>query len=134
MTPRFLSKVIVSAIDGTEYWMLEAPLVFYSKVLNETIWIPAGFVYDGHSIPRWLKLVPILSFFLKDKIAFPGSAALHDFGYRYKLWPRKAVDRLYLEALKAEKAGRLRRVARYLGVRVGGWWAYRKEPDDGERF
>lgn len=123
----FLSRVVVTPVTGTDLWILDEPILYQSDLLGRIIDIPAGFIYDGNSIPQWLKLLPIVSYFIKDKIAYPGSAALHDFGYRFgTLGPREVVDALYREALEVEGAGKARRAARYAGVRIGGWWSWRK--------
>jgi hypothetical protein len=133
----FKSKIAISPVAGTDdLWILDEPIVYQSDLLGREIEVPAGFIYDGNSIPSWLKLLPIVSYFIKDKIAYPGSAALHDFGYRYgTLGERDQVDALYREALEVEGATKARREARYRGVRLGGWvsWGrYRKAERVGE--
>lgn len=120
---KFLTRIDVVCIGDGSLWMLDEDLKYQSDLLDTTLLIPAGFVYDGNSIP------------LGNKMLFPGSAALHDFGYRYGPWGRKKTDQLYLEALEVEGAGSFRRHARYLGVRLFGWLRYLQgEDDDGERF
>lgn len=138
---RFVQKAVITPVNGSgKLWMLDEDLIYESDLLaakgyDPLVTIPAGFIYDGNSIPGWLKAIPLVSYFVKDRTAFPGSAALHDYGYRFHTWPRKLTDQLYREALGVEGASRPRSTVRFWGVRLGGWWAYRKkEPADGERL
>lgn len=123
----FKSKIVISPVNGGRtHWILEEPIVYQSDLLGEEVIVPAGFIYDGSSLPPWLKAIPIISFFVKDKIVYPGAAALHDFGYRFGVWPRKTTDALYQEALLVEKAHPVRARLRYWGVRAGGWISWRR--------
>jgi hypothetical protein len=127
---RFVGKIILSPIETTELWMLEAPIVYESDLLHETVVVPAAFLYDGNSLPCWLWGTLAIFGIYSEPMKFPGAAALHDYGYRYGTWPRKTTDQLYREALKAEGAGWWRRIARYWGVRLFGFHAYQ----DGSAF
>ena len=123
----FLNPIAITPVVGSDLWILDEPILYQSDLLGRIIDIPAGFIYDGNSIPEWMKFIPILSGFLKDRISYPGAAALHDFGYRYgTLGPREVVDALYREALEVEGAGKARRFARFWGVRLGGWRSWER--------
>lgn len=132
----FKTKVEISPVyEADDLWMIDAALVYRSDLLKADVMIPTGFIFDGSSIPRWMKAIPVVSYFVKDKIAYPGSAALHDFGYRYAVWPRATTDALYREALLVERAHPLRARLRFWGVRLGGWksWnEHRKEQRVGD--
>lgn len=114
---RFRTTVILSPVECSDLWILEHPLVFVSTFLDETITIPAGFVYDANSLPRLLRIVVLPT-------RYPGAAALHDYGYRFGLWPRYLVDALYREALAAEGCRLIPRWLRYIAVRLFGGGAY----------
>lgn len=121
----FLREAVITPAEGCDLWTLVGPVIYRSDLLGTTVMVPAGFIYDGNSIPQWLRALPIVGYFLKDKIAYPGAAALHDYGYRYAVWPRATTDALYREALGVEGASAMRRAARFFGVRAGGWKAWR---------
>jgi hypothetical protein len=69
------------------------PVTFYSANLQREIVVPAGFVYDGSSIPQAAMSVT----------GYPAMAAalLHDWCCRSRCVDRSVGDRLFLEALRA---------------------------------
>jgi hypothetical protein len=120
---RFHTKLIMTPVAGRRMWILEAPLVYESVVLDTIVAVPAGFICDLNSIPR-------IFWWLSPPTDFPEAGVVHDFGYRYKLWPRETVDAVYREALDVTGAGAVRRFLRYWGVRIGGSSAYKKPADE----
>lgn len=74
------------------------PATFYSARLTREITVPAGFRYDGSSIPQ-----PLMSV-----TGFPAMAAalLHDWCCKSRCVERSVGDRLYLEAMRAGYNGK----------------------------
>jgi hypothetical protein len=95
---------------------LIAPLVYRSKSLQQVITVPAGFEFDGPSVPR----LPGTYILFGGK----GQAAgvLHDFLYSAASPVTRAqADATYREALEVTGHGWFVRNAMYLGVRSFGW-------------
>ena len=111
---------------------LEAKLVYDDGLYR--VEMPFGFQHDGSSVPR----LPIIF------LAFGGkgtrAGALHDYCYRtdaqvfdYKLkkWITPTygqANMLYRRALKASLYGAFAYSCMWLGVAVGGWPHYHKQP------
>lgn len=87
------------------------------------ITVPKGFPTDGASVPRplWWLWPP----FGGD---YDQAAALHDWLYRtqFNNIDRVLADAILLEAMRVLGVRVAARLAIYLGVRLGGWWTYRK--------
>ena len=82
--------------------------------------VPAGFIFDGASIPiglRWL-------------FPFGGpkmfGACLHDYLYRHSIGIRKEADGIFLDAMIANKVSVEKAKWMYWGVRLFGWIAWLK--------
>ena len=88
------------------------------------ITIPAGYMFDGHSIP-----VPFNAF-INPYSADMRAALLHDWLYDRKdkgdcTYTRKQVDLEYLYEMEACGTNWFRRYTLYTGVRLLGWiWWY----------
>jgi hypothetical protein len=115
----FRSKLRVEDNDGFPFVLLE-PLVYDSALLQRTIVVPAGFKTDYASIPRilWVALPPVGRY---DK-----DAVVHDFLYQHNGVTRKQADDVLREAMEVSRVRRSQRDTIYAGVRVGGWWTWRK--------
>jgi hypothetical protein len=76
------------------------------RLLNELIWhkegwkfrVPAGFVYDGASIPDFAWSIVGHPFMR----GYRRPAALHDWMCREKLWPSHIVHDMFYDCLRAE--------------------------------
>lgn len=79
--------------------------------------IPAGFVCDLNSIPRFL-------WFASTPTDYPEAGAVHDFLYDQQI-PRDIADTVYLEILITLGMSFARAQARYRALRLFGWAAYR---------
>ncbi len=100
---------------GTLIRLLE-PLVY-----DDGFVVPAGFVSDGCSMPRllWSALGhPFFHRFLREAIR-------HDYLYKTQITTRLEADRWFRAAL-AKPWLRIRRHLIYIGVRAGGWYAWRQ--------
>ena len=67
-------------ISATRKFKVREDYTYYIPWLDVTVLIPAGFIFDGASIPRmfWPLLSPTGILFI------PG--LLHDYGYKYNHW------------------------------------------------
>lgn len=119
----------------TNLWKVKEPFewkIYYDKPREyNIIQVPEWFETDMGSIPQcfwWLfnptKYVAyILHDFLyhkKGKIETKYGIVTHVFMFK-----RKRCDQILLEALKAEKCSFIKRWLIYLGVRIGGWVAWK---------
>ena len=131
--PEFLSEYAAQDVsEGTEtrrYRLLE-PFLVRSAVLRAVVTVPAGFEFDGESIPDWLHgLVPP---FGQSKRA----ACVHDYLYKYAGYDRadgtfteverKTADRVYLELALLKGLPQWRALMRYRVLRLVGWVAWNK--------
>lgn len=108
----------VTRIDGKN-WLVVEPLVYLDT--QERVWvIPAGFVTDFASawIGRWA--------LLPRSALYCGAAVLHDYLYKRGVTTRKEADQLYHEAMLSEGISKFNARKAYIGVRIGGWAAWRK--------
>jgi hypothetical protein len=115
--PIFHTKLIVSQIGRERLWLTEAPFVVESAYAG-LIEIPAGFLFDGNSVPR-------LTWSISPPSDYLASACVHDYLYRY-FNDRKLADVVYRELLGAQGMGKAQRNLRYLMLRLFGGHAFRK--------
>lgn len=101
---------------------LDAPLVYLDAAGNR--WeVPTGFTTDLASVPR---LVPgVVRLFFRGPLQTARAAILHDWLYQSKTVSRRQADALFFEALRATGESRAGAWMMWLGVRSGGWWAWR---------
>lgn len=113
---RFLSPLkALDLADGRSRRLLE-PFRYRSALLDRVIEVPAGFVYDGASIPRplwWLIGSPFTGRYRR-------AALVHDYLYAVHGCSREEADRVFLEAMDEDRVPKWRRWAMYRGVRLGG--------------
>lgn len=108
---------------------LLAPLWYESEMLGgRTVKVPAGFITDRESIPRWLPLAFAI---------FSGTASragvIHDFLYQtHKVEDldvsRRMADAVYYEANGLDQNPFWKRWLKWLGVRIGGMFGYASGP------
>lgn len=117
---------------GDRCFEVVEPFVWYDDKKGAYITIPVGFVCDGASIPQ-----------AADVVVEPGELSeaawlLHDYLYRYqgappKLVPpfarytRAEVDDLFNRVNKRHGVIPWKRRLAYVGVRIGGYFAWRGE-------
>lgn len=123
--------------DPGNSWVAQSQITYRLPEMKDLV-IERGFRCDGASVPRLLWLV--LGFNPTDPTIY--AAFPHDIGYRQQKKYRVILDGIFLAVLLAvnphPKGSGLRWVefkrrlwiarsfAMYFGVRVGGWWAWRK--------
>lgn len=124
-----------SALDVTEGYethtlRLLEPLEVYSGVLDAKIKVPAGFKFDGESIPLWLQwLAPPFGDSKRG-------ACVHDWLYRnagyideqggFRSVSRSQADEVYRELIEAKGLPRWRANIRWAALRVVGGFAWRE--------
>lgn len=103
--------------------ILLAPLVYRSAGLRQVITVPAGFKFDGPSVPRFP-----LAYWLFGGVG-QCAGVLHDFMYSAASgFTRKQADDTYREALGATGHGGFVRNAMWAGVRAFGWRFFKGKP------
>ena len=127
----FLSDLIVESVSesddpkwvGMGKWMLHEPLVYQSRLLKETLVVPAGFVTDMASVMR----VPIIWEFCGG--CAQRAAVVHDFGCAHlyfhtktavRVVTRAEVDAVFREAMRDSGVGPIRRTVMWAAVRMFG--------------
>lgn len=122
MKSRFLTSLDIRRVDDG-HWALLAPLRYYSEGLAREVAVPAGFVTDFASVPRW---VPI-AYALFGGIA-QAEAVVHDFLYRRGSGVTRAqADSTFLEAMTVMGKPARVRYPMYWGVRIGGWQHFHRK-------
>jgi hypothetical protein len=118
MTPaRFITDLETRQVPGQPGKnILTAVLSFWSNVVGAQIDVPAGFISDFASVPR----VPIVFEMFGGDIGDDPAAALHDYLYSTRKYPRETCDAIFKEALRACGVSAWRAYAMWLGVRAGG--------------
>lgn len=119
----------VSEGSETQKLRLMGPLTVYSEVLYDTVTVPEGFVFE-ESIPT------VLFSLSRPRGESKRAAAVHDYLYQNKGYfrfndefvpvERKQADAVYYELLRLKGVSIYRSWFRWLGVRLGGWSAWRK--------
>lgn len=89
---------------------------------RRTFEVPAGFVTDWASVPRFLwRLIP-------SRGSYNKAALVHD--YLYRVQPegvtRRQADQVFLDAMRHLGVAGPLRWAMYQGVRLGGWLPWRR--------
>lgn len=114
----FLSPLEVEAITDSR-WRLLAPLIYDSALIG-IVTAPKSFITDFASVPR----VPFIFDVLGD-IAHR-SAVIHDYLYSTGQVNRYVADKVLLEAMKLDGIPLWKRYQIFIGVRIGGWKAWRE--------
>jgi hypothetical protein len=117
MREKFLDAVDAEFLPDGYHWRLLRHVVLDDSRLGR-ITVPPGFVTDMGSVPRilWNVLPPI----------GPASQGfvIHDYLYTTQTCLRSQADGVLFRAMKATKTHPVARWAIYVGVRVGGWYAW----------
>jgi len=123
----FTQPLIVSPMKGCRMWKLIEPFEYYvgSENSKETIVIPAGFITDFASIPRFF-----WSLIGHPVGEYAAAAVLHDYLYSCqgvipeRVYSRKRCDQIFLEAMGVLGVGLIKRSLMYASVRSLGWIAF----------
>jgi hypothetical protein len=119
------SKFGFDYIDGRR-WRLQHDFRFHYEFDGRHFdgCVPAGFVFDFHSVPRLLWVIFHPS-------EYGQAAAVHDYLYRTKGLgvSRGFADEIYLASLTKCGAGEKKRKAMYRGVRLFGWASFKADDE-----
>ena len=113
MQSQFLNHLITEEVSP-EFFRLLNILSYLSASLRRTIIIPAGFITNFMSVPRW----PLIYAWLGNKYRRAG--ALHDYLYQSRLVSRWRADLLLAEAMYSLGASIFEIIACWLAVRIAG--------------
>jgi len=130
----FVTPLVVEEYGG-RLWRLHFQFTYerWCKGSRDRITVPAGFVFDFASIPKFL--LPLLPFWAK----YNKACVLHDYLYRpdCRYWAgklsRKMADYVFhgamLVAFRHHRSGRVVAYLEWLAVRLFGWLAYKKRSE-----
>lgn len=118
----FTSELKLEPLPDGRKWKLVEEFVYYLGTEDSGMFIkvPEGFVTDFASVPR------IFWIFLPPWGRYGKAAVLHDYMYQNTLFIRLLCDSIFYEAMVVLKVPRWQRWLLYLGVRIGGWFPYRR--------
>jgi len=119
----FVTPLIVEECGGKN-WKLHFQFTYerWCKGSRDKITVPAGFIFDFASIPKFL--LPLLPFWAK----YNKASVLHDYLYQYGKLSRKMADYVFHEAMlvafRHHRSGRMVAYLEWLAVRIFGWLAW----------
>lgn len=95
----------------------------HSKYDNVVILVPAGFISDGATIPRFLW--PIIGHPWDD---YEQAAWLHDYICKHmrRTYNRKQGEKIMYDAMGALGVSKWKRKTMYRGLRMFGWYCWNK--------
>jgi len=132
MKSGFLTNLCYHVSDHSDLvWILDHPLVYYSEILKQFVYIPVGFNTDGSSIPR----VPLI--YERFGGLGPREGTLHDYLFRADSKPCVSfmeANRVFKEAMDSRNKPFDVRWGMFIGVCVGGWGSYHKRSVRAELF
>lgn len=112
---RFNKHCAIRATHMDGVYELVEDMIFRSSVAECTICVPAGFLSNGATIPRFLWwLIPRWG-------KYSQAAILHDYLYINKLFNIEVCDDILFEALVDLGVVEWKRVLMYYSVRLFGW-------------
>jgi len=116
----FKTPLVVEVMESGKRFRLFCQFTYnWGKMV---ITVPAGFVTDFASIPRFAQfLIPKLGRYNK-------AAVIHDWLYQVlpKQTTRKGADRCFRDGMRDLGVVKWKYTAMYWAVRLGGWAAWRK--------
>jgi len=102
-------------VIGDQAYALTEPLIYNDCVVELTVHPP--FDFDGASIPK-----PLWSVIGSPMTGgYQRAGCLHDALYAGEIFDRAICDTLFLQAMKYDNVGYIRRHAMYYAVRAAGW-------------
>ena len=113
MRSKFLNHLKTEELPSGEFRLIE-PLIYHSEYLQKRITVPAGFITNFMSVPRW----PLIYAWLGDKYRRAG--ALHDYLYQSRLVTRWQADAELCDAMEVLGASDLEILACWAAVRIAG--------------
>ena len=117
----FTSLLVATPMPDGRKWQLTRGFTYHvgSKHSRNKIIVPAGFITDYASVPRFLwSLIPPWGKYGK-------AAIIHDFLYQQRLCSRKFADTTFREAMQVLGVKSWRVFSMYWAVRMFGWMAWK---------
>ena len=117
MTPEIIGHALVYPLKGTSIG-IQCYDFGYKDSEGRLFWVLRGDRTYYHSVPKWA--LPLTG----TRTKYPLASFLHDSGYIHKIWDRKTVDDMFLEALLFCGSSQHRARWYHHGVRWGGGGAW----------
>jgi hypothetical protein len=111
MAAIFHTRLLVAPVGNGRLWITESPFVVESEIAG-MIEVPAGFLFNGNSVPR-------VTWFVSPPSDYLEAGCVHDFLYAYGD-DRKLADQVYREILELQGMSKARRNFRYAVLRLFG--------------
>lgn len=124
----FLSELDISPQDDGINWKVKTPFDYDVGEIGggDLIEVPVGFLTDLGSVPQILwNIIPPIGKPLRGYV-------LHDWLYAKQDRTRAECDAVLLEAMEVAGVSLIKRTTIYLGVRVGGWMAWKEHIKNGD--
>lgn len=121
---QFLDQLCVTEISDSIWEVCDKPFRYKSDLAG-LITVNVGFRTDFASVPR----LGIIYALLGDTAHEP--AVIHDYIYATAITTREIADKVLLEAMGVIGLPWWRRWPIYIGVRVGGWYAWNQHRKEG---
>ena len=115
---KFLTELETRQMSDKEVVLL-SPLRYQSAILDGIVEVPAGFKTDFASVPR----VPIAYWFYGNRAH--RESVIHDYIYSCGNVNRSMADKVFMEAMKVRNKNWFVRWPMFIGVRCGGWAAWK---------
>lgn len=131
---RFLDPLRAEQLDSVR-WMTLTPLRYESTLLSDLVSVPARFITDFASVPRWL---PVTWYLAGNTAHRP--AVIHDWLYQRHVVEgieRGTADAVLYEAMGADEIEPIPAWQQWIiwsGVRAGGWVAWRNHERRGAQL
>lgn len=119
MSPEFSNHLEVCDTEKTGCWKLTKPFHYVAEGVGEIVHVPAGFITDFASIPRFLWAL------LPPTGKYQRAAVIHDYMYRTGARSRVVADAMFLEAMIFLGVPMWKRQLMYRAVRLFGRWSYK---------
>jgi hypothetical protein len=116
------TEPLIAELIGKNLWKVYKEFDYHvgSYPSNEVIKVPAGFITNFASVPRWLW--PVIS-----PIDDHGKAAVvHDYCYEVRYASKKRCDDIFHEALLVLGVSEYKAALMYWSVRWLAWWHWFK--------
>ena len=119
----FTKYIPLQPLPDGKHWKTVEDFEYHvgSEESKERIYVPRGFTTDLASIPR-----PFWSIIGGPWGKYGYAAIVHDYLYKYALYPRKRCDEIFLEAMEVLKVPAWKRNTMFWAVRTFAWPGWNK--------
>lgn len=117
-------RIAIAPFDHNGNWILLEEFTYHIgyKWSAEIIIVPAGFIFNGMSIPRifWWFAHPMTS----DTII---ASLLHDYIFCTRQYSLEKSDYIFYDALRACQVNQYKAVLLYIGLGFWSWYVWKKD-------